>query len=177
MTTKGLYRAKKEGRYADAIAIQRAHELERAKQRRAFIRSTKPRPSKKRTAAQIRAKREREYGPPDYHAFLTARPCCACGVEGFSEFAHVGNEGAGTSRKANASQAAPLCGPQLRPSGLIEGCHRLSHRGQQFFEAAIGIDLKAEAAKCWADFHSTLCIHCGSDVSCCGEVLCQQVSA
>jgi hypothetical protein len=55
MTTKGLYRAKKEGRYADAIAIQRAHELERAKQRRAFIRSTKPRPSKKRTAAQIRS--------------------------------------------------------------------------------------------------------------------------
>jgi hypothetical protein len=109
---------------------------------------------KKRTAAETEAKREREYGPPGYHAFLTARPCCACGVEGFSEFAHVGNEGAGTSRKADANQAAPLCGPRrillcLGPR-QYSGCHRLSHLGQQTFESDWEIDLKAEAAKVWA---------------------------
>ena len=104
---------------------------------------------KKRTAAEMREKREREYGPPGYHEFVTSRPCCACGVEGFSEFAHVGNEGAGTGRKANGSQGAPLCGPQLRPSGLVRGCHLESHDGQATFEARRGVDLNAEAAKCW----------------------------
>jgi hypothetical protein len=182
MSTKGLYQARKAGNAEEVRRILRDDELERRAQpkqprdpRIAIARR------KKRTAAEIRAKREREYGPPGYHAFLTSRPCCACGVEGFSEFAHVGRIGKGVGRKADASQGAPLCGPhfisRLRGEGMYRGCHQSSHEGQRSFELMWDVDLNAEAAKCWTEFNSTLCQSCGSDVSCCGEVLCQQVSA
>ena len=81
-------------------------------------------------------------------------PCCACGVVGYSEVAHVGNEGAGAGRKADADQTAPLCGPRIIRGKVVRGCHRASHLAQQTFEAAWNIDLAAcaaETARAWVD--------------------------
>ena len=109
--------------------------------RKSIPRKGPPRARKKRTAAELRQKREREYGPLGYHEFLTARPCCACGRRSCSEFAHVGNEGAGIGRKANGNQGVPLC----------RECHRAAHdHGQPALEYAWDVDLKAEAAHCWS---------------------------
>lgn len=106
-----------------------------------IARSAPPRKRKRRTAAEERAKFAREFGSQERHDWIQTLPCCACGVVGYSENAHVGNKGAGTGRKADYDQIAPLCGPR--------GCHQQSHDdGQQSFEREYGIDLLACAAEC-----------------------------
>lgn len=56
--------------------------------------------------------------------FVKALPCAACGVTGFSENAHVVNDGSkGAGRKSGYRGIAPLCGP--RPASKLLGCHRL----------------------------------------------------
>lgn len=63
-------------------------------------------------------------------------PCCACGLVGWSEAAHVTGRGAGGKTK----DIAPLCGPRIDQGE--EGCHRESHRiGIKTFEAKWGVDL------------------------------------
>ncbi len=87
----------------------------------------------------------RIYGPKERVEFVKSLPCCACGVEGFSENAHVGNEGAGTGCKANADQIAPLCGSRFG----IRGCHQILDDvlGREDFERTRKIDLDACAAE------------------------------
>ena len=105
-------------------------------------------PPNRRNAARQKRERERTNGSPERDAFVRSLPCCACGVVGYSEVAHVGKEGKGAGRKANADQTAPLCG--LRPTelGLIYvGCHRQSHqRGNAWIEARYSVSLAACAA-------------------------------
>lgn len=116
------------------------------------------RPKAKNAKRQKREK-VRTNGSPERDAFVRSLPCAACGVVGYSEVAHVGREGKGGSRKANADQTAPLCGP--RPAGNrcfanYEGCHRASHRGQQTFEAFYEVDLAECAAETERAYQATI---------------------
>lgn len=117
---------------------------------RAATRTAPPRKRRPRTAAEQRAKFDREYGGEAHLDFVQRLPCCACGVVGYSVAAHVGNRGAGTGRKADASQLAPLCCDHWKPRRLTgvlyrrEGCHERSHRiGQRTFEREMDVDLAA----------------------------------
>ena len=103
-------------------------------------------PNAKNPARQKREK-ARTNGSPERDAFVRGLPCCACGIEGYSEVAHVGKEGKGAGIKANYDQTAPLCGPRISFRGIEPGCHRASHRGQVSFERAQWIDLQACAAE------------------------------
>lgn len=107
-------------------------------------RGKKPKPvnRQRRTREKLRTN-----GSAERDAFVRALPCCACGVVGFSEVAHVGNEGAGAGRKANADQTAPLCGPRIVRGAVVRGCHRASHKGQKTFEAAWNLNLADCAAE------------------------------
>lgn len=130
----------------------------------AFVRKAKAikakRPSKvfvKQTKAEKEATEfARTHHSVERAAFVQSLPCCGCGVIGYSENAHVGNEGAGKGRKANYDQIAPLCSPRSRPSQvppLRGGCHALSHRiGQQTFEEIQSVNLAecmAETQRAW----------------------------
>lgn len=66
----------------------------------------------------------RAYESEERVEFIKSLPCTGCGVTGYSENAHVGREGKGAGRKANADQITPLCGPH----GLMIGCHRAFDR-------------------------------------------------
>lgn len=63
--------------------------------------------------------KERTYGTRERRAFVRALPCCACGVEGFSQNAHVVKIDAGAGRKGSYLGIAPLCGSRI----LNDGCH------------------------------------------------------
>lgn len=101
------------------------------------------RPKKRRTAAEERAKHEREYGPPGRVEFVNSLPCLV-GVlcAGKMENAHVGKEGKGVGRKAHYTQIVPLC----------TGHHDACHHGQQTFARAWNLDLaacQAETQRLW----------------------------
>lgn len=64
---------------------------------------------------------ERIYGPPERGDLVRAMPCAACGVEGYSENAHVVKGDKGMGHKASARFTAPLCGSRYD----VMGCHRL----------------------------------------------------
>ena len=92
-----------------------------ASPRRTRVKRTNP----KRKAAEF----ARCYGSKVRVAFVQSLPCAACGVVGYSENAHVGREGRGGSRRANADQIAPLCGRRPYNLGtaaiaLYRGCHQ-----------------------------------------------------
>ena len=110
-------------------------------------------PPNRRNAARQKRERERTNGSPERDAFVRSLPCCACGVVGYSEVAHVGKAGKGAGRKANADQAAPLCGSQPGRFLAYEGCHRASHRkGQAWLEQAWDVNLAAcaeETERAW----------------------------
>ncbi len=58
------------------------------------------------------------YGSAERVEWVRLRECMACGVEGFSENAHVlGNDGMG--RKGDCKTIAPLCGTRF----MTLGCH------------------------------------------------------
>lgn len=66
----------------------------------------------------------RAYGSKERVEFVKSLPCLVCGCSP-SENAHVGKEGAGAGRKANADQIAALC----------SRCHAELHRmGAESFE-------------------------------------------
>lgn len=73
------------------------------------VHERKPEPERKPPAKAKRATPRR--GPernPAYLAWIRTLPCCACGVEGRSEAAHVGADG-GVSMKASDLSCIPLC--------------------------------------------------------------------
>lgn len=87
----------------------------------------------------------RIYGPPARRAFVTSLPCAACGVEGFSEQAHVAPAGEkGTGYKAGYEWIAPLCHERPIPMlavlrfdvRMYVGCHRLYDCFKTEFRAA-----------------------------------------
>lgn len=61
----------------------------------------------------------RIHGSHDRAEWITSMPCWECGAVGFTVQAHVGKEGKGAGRKANADQIANLC--CSRPG--VMGCH------------------------------------------------------
>ena len=118
------------------------------------LRGTTPVKKTKRPAKERRAKFEREYGGPEYLAFIQSKPCCACPDFYPCEAAHTTTGGMG--RKANAAWLVPLCKQWPVPDGLREGCHRELHRiGIKSFEAKHNVNLKEIAAKLYAEFQST----------------------
>ena len=82
--------------------------------------------------------------------FIKSLPCCACGIEGFSDNAHVAPPSKkGTGYKAGYIWIVPLCGTRTdvsNPAYLVwtMGCHGYSHQcGRDSFEEKYGINLKA----------------------------------
>jgi hypothetical protein len=70
-----------------------------------------------------------------YLAFVRTRPCCACGITGRSQAAHIrmgsrslGKEPTGMGQKPDDRFALPLCGPVI---GIAEGCHARQHSGSE----------------------------------------------
>src|SRR5207237_1784408 len=84
--------------------------------RSAPMKRTRIRPKKRSQESD-----ERIYSSVERAEFVESLPCCGCDVEGWSVNAHVGTEGKGLSRKANADQIAPLCSSRI---GAV-GCHEL----------------------------------------------------
>lgn len=58
---------------------------------------------------------ETDFGGKDYHAFIVSLPCDICGIQGFTDPAHLRSRGAG----GKADIIAPLC----HSAYGIEGCH------------------------------------------------------
>jgi hypothetical protein len=56
-----------------------------------------------------------DFGGAEYVAFIKSLPCAICGVQGFSEAAHVRSRGAG----GKADSLVPLCGTRINAFG----CH------------------------------------------------------
>jgi hypothetical protein len=109
-----------------------------------------PRQAKPKAANPARKKRNalRTYG--EKAEWIRAQWCCACGIDGRSEAAHVG--GGGTGYKGDSTMLVPLCGTRPTNQKLygwyVEGCHAASHRiGIKTFEKKYNVDLKARAAE------------------------------
>jgi hypothetical protein len=119
-----------EGNYAAARAMA---EADRPRKPRKAIRSRK-----RRTAEEVRAKFEREYGSQNRVDWVNELPCLACGRSP-SDNAHTENEG--KSRKGHHTTIVPLCRPH----------HRESHRGVQTFEAKHALRLCGRTLRSWAE--------------------------
>lgn len=96
----------------------------------------------------------RAYGA--HAAYIRSRPCCVCGVIGYTEAAHTTTGGMG--RKAHRKHLVPLCGPHNIDSPafpllgvLYEGCHRKLHRvgAATFAELHRRVNLKKVAEQYW----------------------------
>lgn len=77
--------------------------------------------------------------------FIASLPCCACGVGGFSQAAHIRHKSAGMGMKPSDSLCVPLCCE--RPG--IEGCHCKQHTfGEvKFWQQFGGIDKAKDLAQ------------------------------
>ena len=103
-----------------------------------------------RKHARPKKEKDRIYGGT-YADWIRAKPCCACGVVGFSQAAHTAT--GGTGRKADAATLVPLCGPHyVPPDFLYNGCHEQLHRMGALSWAFASLDLKAIAAKLRAEW-------------------------
>lgn len=98
-------------------------------------------------------KRRKRLFKEDFHSaayvkYIRSLPCALCGVEGYSEAAHVRSRGAG----GKASDIVPLCGPhdKWRLQSLYIGCHRMYDEGR-LDKVHFGI-LQKYAAELWAAF-------------------------
>lgn len=105
----------------------------------------KPRkPLAKRNRKRQQRELERAYGPAERREWMKRRPCCHCGVRGWTVSAHVGNGGAG--RKSDAADTVPLCSTRM---GVL-GCHDRYDQGKASFrvefEQRHGFTLAAAAA-------------------------------
>jgi hypothetical protein len=91
------------------------------KPRQSPLRSSGKPGRKPRKASNYR----RIYGSKARVEAVKLMPCGACGVEGFSENAHVVKGEKGMGYKAGYKCIAPLCGnhPNGRLGLLIPGCH------------------------------------------------------
>lgn len=79
----------------------------------------------KPNAKRAKATKEKASGSLERRKFVASLPCAACHVVGYSQGAHVlGNGGMG--KKKGPETIAPLCGPRMRPTGVMYiGCHRM----------------------------------------------------
>lgn len=120
------------------------------------IRRTKPK-KRKRSAKDFK----RIYGSKARVEWVKSLPCAACGVEGYSENAHVAGE-SGVGYKADAEFIAPLCGVRPFP-GMPEcdwlGCHRLFDCHRWNFDKSFP-DFDADDAarstnEAWLEFSSS----------------------
>lgn len=120
------------------------------KPRRWLPRSTKPlnKVNKRRRPSE----KLRIYGTSQRRAFIRRLPCSACGAEGFSQNAHVGTNGRGAGRKADADQIAPLCGPRYN----LVGCHAQFDQKRSDFERRfpwyVPEVIAAETERAWLAF-------------------------
>src|SRR3974390_1672224 len=67
-----------------------------------------------------------------YRRYIASLPCAHCGLEGYSQAAHVGGlaEGKGGGLKVSDARCIPLCGD--RPE--VAGCHTKFDRHERPFE-------------------------------------------
>lgn len=95
----------------------------------------------------------RIYGSDERIEFVKLLPCEGCGIEGFSENAHVCGNG-GTGRKADYTTIAPLCG---RKGPTLPGCHFLfDEKPWEFRIRFPDFDPIAAAAQTEAAWQATL---------------------
>lgn len=92
-----------------------------------------PRGKPPRKFNKLRQAREmiRKYGTSHRRHFIRRLPCSSCGIEGYSQNAHVLKVNGGMGRKGDASGVAPLCGPRYADVG----CHALWDRHRDKFAA------------------------------------------
>lgn len=95
---------------------------------------------------------------PAFLAFVRTRPCCACGITGRSQAAHIrtgdaayGKRDTGAREKPSDMWAVPLCGPDLGRS--LPGCHAEQHSMNEMeFWTRYRLDPFAVAAQLWARY-------------------------
>lgn len=97
-------------------------------------------PKARKPVKRVNRKRKASEFARTYHskarvAFVRSLPCAACGIEGLSANAHIGNEGSGAGMKANADQIGPLCDTKYRMAAGIPGlgCHQVFDVGPLTF--------------------------------------------
>ncbi len=99
---------------------------------------------KPRNAKRKAKEFDRAYGSEARVEWVKRQRCVACGLEGYSENAHV--SGGGVGRKADAAKIIPLC----------IWCHRRQHEmGAGTFAIRFSLDLRALAAeteRAWRDY-------------------------
>jgi hypothetical protein len=104
------------------------------------VHDRKPEPERKpmKKAKRATPRRGPERNEP-YKAWIRTLPCCACGVEGRTEAAHVGTDG-GMSMKASDRSCIPLCADCH--TQRVDSYHRISG-GRSGFEWRYGLRLAA----------------------------------
>lgn len=89
-------------------------------------------PPKRVNVKRRQSERERTYGPAARRAFVRRQPCSACGMQGYSQNAHVHKMDAGAGRRGSYKGIAALCGPRM---GVGIGCHQLFDVHRDKFDA------------------------------------------
>jgi hypothetical protein len=103
-------------------------------------------PCKKLGSAEKRARKFRlHYHSKQYVLYIHAMPCAECGVEGYSEAAHVISRGAG----GEAKHLVPLC----RNRFDIVGCHPTFDERRWELPEGIKKRMLDLASRLWALFH------------------------
>lgn len=90
------------------------------------------------------------FGGKSYRDWIVSLPCLLCGIEGYSEPAHLISRGAGGKAKV----LAPLCGVHPNTKGeLVEGCHRIYDTKRWTLPADTEEMLMRIAADLYEEFH------------------------
>jgi hypothetical protein len=109
---------------------------------------------KPKNARRKKARFESDFGGEAYLAHIKSQPCAICGVQGFSEAAHVRSRGAG----GKASDLVPLCAAHhVERWGVIvrsNGCHRQFDTMRWTLLPDTAERLQVLAAELYAEYHS-----------------------
>lgn len=94
----------------------------------------------------------RSMGTPARRKFVRSLPCAACGIERYSQNAHLLGNG-GTGRKEDHTTIGPLCAPHPHVGPFSEGCHNAYDEHRWLFDARFpDFNPEAVAAKTEADW-------------------------
>lgn len=74
-----------------------------------------------------------------HRRFVASLPCCACGLQGRSQAAHIrtGNN-AGASYKSGDDCTVPLCTLPFDGKKFVNGCHEIQGKGERKFWEPFG---------------------------------------
>lgn len=87
-------------------------------------------PPRKQNRKRRETNKQRAYGPSQRRAFVRGLPCSSCGIEGFSQNAHVVKIDGGMGFKGSYLGIAPLCGSRFQNPG----CHNLYDEHRSDFD-------------------------------------------